>query len=575
MCGDSRPGLIERRRIPPDAPEPSPEAAKTGVSRHADPDAGTPAGRERRHWIPLVLLAGVVVGGAAAVVVALHWPYSERMVLPALQDTFKTQIHIQQLRRFYFPNPGCEIDALTFANSGEGKPIVTAQKMTITGRYTDLIFRPHHLAEIRLDGLYVGIPSSSERTQSKTAEVDSHSGTSDSSPSQVSVGSITANGAVLEIETENPKRPLKFDIHTLKLSSVAANQPLNYQLTMKNPEPPGELESEGAFGPWKSGQIDKTPLHGSVKSSAMKLDRYPGIGGTLRSAETFDGTLDRVKVVGEATAPDFELKSTRHPESLFAQFQVIVNAMEGEARLEAVAAKLGKTAVTGRGSVSKSGPQRKRATTLDFSIPHGRVEDMLWLFNVAAKPPMTGDVTASGHVRVPKFGTGFLPQLELNGQFEIRDGHFQEETQLKVNELSARAQGKKVANPAEAPEVAVTTLSSEVKIGKAVAQLSRLYFEVPGARARVQGTYDLSAQKVDVHGNLWTDATVSKDTSGIASVLLKPVDPLFRRKHAGAMAAVSMTGDIGAPHFWMMPSKRKTAWNEATEAGSATKGPPR
>lgn len=50
---------------------------------------------------------------------------------------------------------------------------MTAQKTTITGRYTDLIFRPHHLAEIRLDGLYVGIQSSSERAQSKTAEVDS------------------------------------------------------------------------------------------------------------------------------------------------------------------------------------------------------------------------------------------------------------------------------------------------------------------------------------------------------------------------------------------------------------------
>lgn len=307
----------------------------------------------------------------------------------------------------------------------------------------------------------------------------------------------------------------------------------------------------------------------------MKLDGYPGIGGTLRSAETFDGTLDRVKVVGEATATDFQLKATHHPVFLFAQFQVIVNAMEGEARLEGVAAKLGKTALTARGSVSKSGQRRKRETTLDFSIPHGRVEDLLWLFNAAAKPSMTGDATASGHVQVPKFGTGFLPQLELNGQFEIRNGHFQKETQLKVNELSARAQGKKVANPAEAPEVAVTTLSSEVRITKAVAQLSRLYFEVPGAHARVQGSYDLNDQQVDVHGDLWTVATVSNDTSGIASLLLKPVDPLFRRKHAGAMAAVSMTGEIGAPHFWMMPSKRKTAWRETTEAGSTTKGPPR
>ena len=43
---------------------------------------------------------------------------------------------------------------------------------------------------------------------------------------------------------------------------------------------------------------------------------------------------------------------------------------------------------------------------------------------------------------------------------------FQRETQVRANELSARAQGKKVDDPSEAPEVAVTRLSSGVTIKK-------------------------------------------------------------------------------------------------------------
>jgi hypothetical protein len=142
----------------------------------------------------------------------------------------------------------------------------------------------------------------------------------------------------------------------------------------------------------------------------------------------------------------------------------------------------------------------------------------------------------------------------------VRDGHFQRETQIKVNELSARAQGKKVDDANEAPEVEVASLASEVTIEKAVAHLARLYFEVPGARARVQGTYNLENYQVDLRGDLWTDATVSKDTTGIKAMLLKPVDPLFKRKHAGAMVAVVMDGHIDKPHFGTELTKKKTAW---------------
>jgi len=493
--------------------------------------------------------------------IASHWPYSQKMLVPALQEAFKTNVTIQHFHRFYFPHPGCEVESLVlgrFEHSTGPQGLVTVQKMTMTGRYSDLLFRPYHFADIRLDGLHVRIPP-----QSGHGTSGNHPSDEDLQPSKVSIGLVTANGSVLEFTNENGDAPLRFEIHKLRVQSISAGKPMSYQVNMSMSKPSGELESTGTFGPWQSAQIGKIPLNGSVKLTGAKLDKYDGIGGTLQSAETFSGTLDQAQVIGEATVPDFHLKWPGHPIQLFSQFEVMVNALEGEARLRDVTAKLGQTTLHVQGGIIKSPRLKHRETSLDFTILRGRAEDFLWLFNSASKPPMLGNLTSSGHILVPKFGAGFLEELVLNGRFEVRDGHFQRETQLKTNELSARAQGKKIKDATEAPEVAVASLASDVTIERDVAHFSRLYFEVPGARARVQGTYDLKTHQVDLRGNLWTDASVSEDTSGVKAILLKPVDPLFRRKHAGAMVAVVMDGDIDQPHFGTELTKKKTAWQNS------------
>jgi hypothetical protein len=320
------------------------------------------------------------------------------------------------------------------------------------------------------------------------------------------------------------------------------------------------LESQGTFGPLQAGAIGKLALHGNVTLSGAKLDEFPGIGGTLNSAEKFSGTLEQVQVSGEASVPDFHLKSAGHAIAVSSRFHVMLNGLEGEAELGDVTGKIGQTAVRVQGKVAKNGKSGRRETTLGFSIAQGRAEDLLWLFSHARKPGMAGIATCSGHVRAPKLGEGFLSSLTVSGRFQIRGGHFQRETQIKVNELSARAQRKKVDDSNDADEVAVTSLSSEVKIENAVAHLDRVYFEVPGARARLQGSYNLENHQVDLRGNLWTDAALSQDTKGIKAILLKPVDPLFKRKHAGAMVAVVMDGDIYKPHFATDLTKKKTGW---------------
>ena len=494
----------------------------------------------------------LVALGALIFFYSLHWPYSERMVIPALQDTFETKVIFQSFHYFYFPNPGCVIEGLSLASPRGQTPLVRVQKMTITGRYSDLIAQPRHVASIRLDGLIVRVPEPAKRGGFLK---------SDESESKVSIGAVTADGSVLEIENANGTEPLQFAIQKLTVSSIAAGKPMTYTVNMNVPEPQGELESEGVFGPWQPGAVGNTALHGSVKLTNASLDKYAGIAGSLHSTETFSGKLDQMQVIGEAASPDFELKSAKHRILVTSRFLVIVNAMKGEVYLKDVTGRIGETPLKVTGDIGQNAKIGRRETTLAFAIDNGRAEDLLWLFNSAKKPPMIGDARCSGHVRVSRFGPGFLENLTVTaGKFEIRNGHFQETTQLKANELSARALGRKIKNASEAPEVSVTNLSGDVTIEKAVAHLSTLYFEVPGARARMDGTYNFDNNQVDLRGDLWTNAHVSEDTKGIKSVLLEPFDPVFARKHAGAMVAVTMTGNIDEPAFGTVLTKKKTAW---------------
>jgi AsmA-like protein len=518
-----------------------------------------------RQWLLWTAIGAVclVVLGIVLAAASPYWPYSEKTLVSAIQDKFKANVQVQTFHRFYFPHPGCEADSIVLSrgqNGADGKPLAIAQKLTMTGRYADLLFRSHHIAEIRLEGLQVRIPLRLENEPSVNSGSDENNDGSKGKTSEVSIGSITADGSVLEFEEGDGKAPLKFAIHRLKLRSVAAGKAMSYDVSLRNPEPPGELESQGSFGPWQSKQIGEIPLSGTARLRGATLDKYPGIGGTLESEDKFGGTLKQVEVAGEANVADFHLKSPGHGVRVWARFQVTVNALEGEARLKEIMAKVGQSSMHVQGTVAKNARRNRRETSLDFSIQEGRVEDFLWLFNGAAKPPMSGAASCSGHVLVPGFGAGFVKNVVINGKFEISEGHFQKATQAKINALSARAQGEKIAAGSEAPEIAVETLSSEVNVQQGVAHLSYVFFEVPGARVRVQGEYNLLNHKVDLHGNLWTNATVSQDTSGIKAALLKPVDPLFKRKHAGAMVAVVVNGDIGSPHYGVELSPKKIAW---------------
>lgn len=83
----------------------------------------------------------------------------------------------------------------------------------------------------------------------------------------------------------------------------------------------------------------------------------------------------------------------------------------------------------------------------------------------------------------------------------------------------------------------------------AVAKFTDTSFAIPGAVATMHGTYNLEDMKIDFHGDLKTDSSISNETTGAKAILLKPLDPLFKRKRAGAVVPVGVTGSYANPQF--------------------------
>ena len=77
-----------------------------------------------------------------------------------------------------------------------------------------------------------------------------------------------------------------------------------------------------------------------------------------------------------------------------------------------------------------------------------------------------------------------------------------------------------------------------------------LLFDVPGANVDLTGRYGLRDAQLDFTGTFAMEAPISKAAGGgIASVLLKPIDPLFRKHGKGAVLPITIKGARTQPKF--------------------------
>jgi uncharacterized protein involved in outer membrane biogenesis len=506
-----------------------------------------------------VAVALVAIAFLLVIIAAIKSPFTQSEVSESLENTVHSKVSFEKFHTVYFPHPGCVAENVTFVrspNTADAPPLVTVQRMAIEARYVDLIARPGYIARILLNGLHVHVPV-----------LGASRGRLNSQPSQVRVGEIVADGATLEVDRSNDKPPLKFEIHSLVVRSYGPSNPWSYRVTMRNAEPPGEMNSDGHFGPLDLNDLGSTLLSGSYQFQQANLSMLPGIAGTLSSDGDFTGRLGDVAVRGAVDIPDFKVVTSDHEVHLNSRFRAHVNGTNGDVFLNEIDTSFLQTVVGGQGSIASKSGQKGKTTSLELEVNKGRVQDLLRLFVTANRPPMNGQTRLKAHVLIPPEGRPFLKELILQGDFGIDEAALTKPiTQTRVDELSERARGEKKdkdkdkdknedenktasESDADDPENVVLNLRGHVEVRDGVAKFSDLSLSAPGASARMSGSYYLLNQRIDLHGTLKTEARLSQETRGIKSALLKPFDPLFKGKKAGAEIPVKVTGTYQNPQF--------------------------
>jgi hypothetical protein len=365
----------------------------------------------------------------------------------------------------------------------------------------------------------------------------------------VTIDSLHSMRARLEIASGRANRlPRIFDIEDLVMRDFGSLDGAEFHAGLMNPIPRGRIETSGHFGPWNPGDPELTPINGQYTFHNANLDDIKGIGGTLSSAGTYSGVLQRVAVEGKTETPDFSIDIAGHKVPLTTEFKAVVDGTNGDTWLEQVDAHLGATTINARGAVVRTRNVRGRRVSLDLKIDHGRIEDLLHLAVKTGRNPMLGAIDLHTKFLLPQGDADVVDRLQLNGAFKLVQAQFTSiDVQRKINVLSSRGRGDETDDGTG--KSVVSNLEGTFVLRNAKLTFSRLRFLVPGAIVELSGTYGLRDEQMDFKGYFLADATLADMTHGVKSILARLAQPFFRRPGGGSKIPIHITGKRSNPSF--------------------------
>ena len=166
-----------------------------------------------------------------------------------------------------------------------------------------------------------------------------------------------------------------------------------------------------------------------------------------------------------------------------------------------------------------------------------------------ATPPLSGAISFHSKIVIPPGKIDVMKKLKLDGGFVAASAQFSQiNVQEKVNELSHRGEGN--PDDADAPTVA-SDFHGNFSLDRGVLDLRGLAFSVPGVTIALTGKYGLQDQSLRFQGTAILAAKLSQTTTGFKSVLLKALDPLFKKRGsaAGAVIPITISGTQDKPSF--------------------------
>ena len=406
------------------------------------------------------------------------------------------------------------------------------------------LFRsPMHVDTVYVKGMILNVPPHQNRQE--MTRMSAKAGRM-----SIFVDKFICEDTSLLINTVNPEKPpLEFAISALTMKDIGPGQPMQFDATLVNPKPAGNIHSTGLFGPMQPETPRDTPVQGDYSFNHADLATIHGIGGMLSSLGHYSGTLSNIVVHGTTDTPDFRIASSGHPVHLRTEFHAVVDGTSGDTYLKPVKASFLHSSLTANGSVVRLTKNKGHDIELDVFLDSAHIEDLLEL-GVRTNPPvMTGPLNMKTKLSLPPGKEDVADRLNLDGDFHVLRAHFTNaKVQGKIDSLSLRSQGHPQAHEAEGQDVPVD-LQGVFTLRDGLLSFSVLHFLIPGTYVDMTGNYSLDGQQFDFHGKARLDAKLSQMTRGWKSLLLKPIDPFFSKDGAGTEVPIKVTGTESEPHF--------------------------
>jgi len=478
--------------------------------------------------IALVAVCVLVCVLAACAVIAHHfWPYGESSVRSRLAESASSNVKFGSFHEKYFP-PGCVAENVIFQRDTSGPPLISIKRLIIRSNLGGIL--GGRVSVVRAEGMHV-ILSRADFSGNRASD------------KQTTVSKLVADDAVLEVHRKGNAQPLRFVFHKFQLENLGGSGATRFAAEFDNPMPTGLVRTSGQFGPWNSSDPAATVVSGKYSLENADLAVFKSIAGITSSEGDFKGTFKQMEIEGATTTPEFEVASTHHKLPLQTHFSAAVNATDGETILRRVKASFGRNEIDAQGRIGRD-PHGKRAAIIDLTCNRGRIEDTFYPFIHSPKSPLTGNVAFQMHVVIPSGQDPFLKKLELRSDFRITDARFTNpQTESRLEKVSERPDQK------QPEEGALATLRGQVTVLHGIAHFAELTAQDGDASAWFRGNYDLTDERVNMHGKLKTEASLTKTTSGIKSVFAKALEPLFKKGRHAKVIPVKISGTFHHPSF--------------------------
>jgi hypothetical protein len=504
--------------------------------------------RLRLRWPTIAGVAGLITIGLILTTLSSRLsPLTRVWVVNALKERYDSDIEMRHFKLSFFPRIRVIGEELLFRHKGrtDVPPLISIKRFSAEIGFLGLVIVPKRARIVRLEGLQIHVPPHGGKRE---VERQPESQPRRTLPSLV-VDKIIADGTYLEILPKKlGKQPLTFDISHLTLQSVGVDRPMSFRATLTNPKPPGRIQTTGEFGPWQKENPSLTPVSGDYTFENADLSVFRGISGTLSSEGKYHGVLERIEVRGSTDTPDFSVSVSGHKVHLKTEYSAVVDGTNGDTELKPVYAQFLGSSVLAEGEVTGTPGVKGKTVSLDVTVEKARIEDLLRLAIRSNQPILTGIINFKTKFLLPPGDRDIADKLDLEGAFGIGSARFTNPSlQQKVDTLSRKGQGD--AEEGNDSEGVASNFTGRFRLKDGTISFSNLSFRVPGALVRLNGKYGLRNEEVDFRGTLELEAKISEMTTGIKSFLLKAIDPLFKKKGAGAVVPIVITGSREHPSF--------------------------